>query len=239
MPPEKELIKQQMSQTRSALSEKMEGLENKVLGTVHSTTDTFAQTVQDVSSSVQTVGATVRETAQDVRSTVGECLTSVHEAFDLTRQMHQHPWLMLGSSVVAGYVGGRVLDNLERGRLLPAPPLPSHPEQLLPSDSELRERIEAQPPVRRTGSTFFKALLDTFGPELDKLKRAAVGMAVAVVRDKISESVPPQMRENFTEMMDRVATKLGGEPPPPGAMFGREEGDESNGSRMAGTMGRS
>jgi hypothetical protein len=230
MPPETELIKQQMSQTRASLSEKMETLETKVLGTVHNTTDTVSQTVQSV-------GSTVRETAHDVRSTAHEILSSVQDAFDLTRQMHQHPWLMLGSSIVAGYVGGRVLDNLERGRLtFTMPSVAAHPEQLLPSDAELRERIEAQPPARRTTSTFFKSLLDTFAPEMDKLKRTAIGMALGLVRDRVSESVPPQMRENFTELMDRVAVKLGGEPPPPGSLRG-EEHDETNGSRMAQSMG--
>jgi len=230
MPPETELIKQQMGQTRAALSEKLETLETKVVGAVGTTTDTVTQTVHDV-------GATVRETAQDVRATMHETLSSVRDALDVTHQVKEHPWLMMGGSVLAGYVGGVVLDNLERGQMPSLPHLPVAPERLLPSDAEVRERMESRPPAQRTGSSFFQALAESFAPELDKLKRTAVSMALGLVRDKINESVPTQMREHVSEMMDRVTTKLGGEPVAPGAMFGRsEEQPEGDGARMARSM---
>ncbi len=64
-------------------------------------------------------------------------------------------------------------------------------------------------------------------------------MALGVVRDKVSESVPPQMQQNFADLMDRVTTKLGGQLVPPGAMLGRgeDEYEESNGSERARSMG--
>ncbi len=71
MPPETEVIKQQMGQTRAALTEKLETLEEKVLGTVNTTTSTVSTTVHDVGSTValtvNQVGAAVRDTAQDLR----------------------------------------------------------------------------------------------------------------------------------------------------------------------------
>ena len=230
MPPETELIKQQMGQTRAALTDKLENLETKVLGTVHTTTDAVGKTVEEV-------GTTVRETARDVRATMHETLASVRDALNVSRQIQHHPWVMVGGSVVAGYVGGVMLDNLERGHL---PSLPAGPEQLLPRQAEVRERIEATPPTRRNGSSFLKALVDSFAPELDKLKAAALGMAFGVLRDKVSESVPPQMRENFTDLVDRVTVKLGGELHPPGAAFGQsDERAEGNGAKTAHSMGRS
>ncbi|HEY7422761.1 MAG TPA: hypothetical protein VH682_00740 [Gemmataceae bacterium] len=238
MPPETELIKQQMGQTRTALTEKLEMLENKVFGTVHDTTGTISNTVQQVGSSVREtvreVGAAVRETTGDVRASVREAVSSARDAVDLSRQMHEHPWLMMGGSVFAGYVGGLLLDNLERGRL-PSLPSLSAPEKLLPEGSELREKVESAPPSRRTGSSFLRALVDTFAPELDKLKRAALGTALGMVRDRVGEAVPAHLKENFSELMNRVTEKLGGEPPPPGAMFGSAgaEQDEHNGSEFA------
>jgi hypothetical protein len=221
-------VKQQMSQTRAALAEKLETLETKVLGTVHEATDTVAQTVHEV-------GSTARETAQSVRATMHEAIGSVRDALDVSRQVQEHPWLLVGGSVFAGYVGGRILDNLERGHLPSVPSLPVRPERFLPQGSELRERMESErPAVRSSGTSFLKSLLDTFAPELEKAKRAAVGMALGLVRDKLSEAVPPQMRENVTEMMDRVAVKLGGEPTPPGSMLGQDEPyEEGDGARMA------
>ncbi|HEY7310564.1 MAG TPA: hypothetical protein VH643_14465 [Gemmataceae bacterium] len=243
MPPETELIKQQMGQTRAALTEKMETLENKVLGTVSDTTDTVSNTVQQVGSTVrdtvQQVGSTVRETSQDLRSVMHDTVGSMRDALDLSRHVQAHPWVMLGGSVFVGYVGGRLLDGLEQGRLPSLPSLSGAPERLLPQGSEVRERIESVPAPRRSGSSFLQALLDTFAPELDKLKRVAIGAALGLMRDKLGESVPPPMKENFTELMDRVTQKLGGEPPPPGSLFGREaaEQEDRNGSEKARSMG--
>lgn len=226
MPPETDLIKQQMGQTRTALTEKLQTLENKVIGAFVSTTDMVAQTVQDV-------GATVRDATQNVRATMSETVSSVREAFDMPRQIDQHPWLMVGGSVLAGYVGGVVLDNLEHGRL---PSLPAA-ERLLPSGSEVRQRMVSEPKRLRVPG-FLKALADSFAPELEKLKAAAVGMAMSALRDKIGESVPPHMRGDFAEMMDRITTKLGGNMHPPGAMYGASpEYDETNGARATPPMG--
>jgi len=221
------LIKQQMGQTRAALTDKLETLENKVLGTVNCTTDTISQTVHEV-------GATVTETTQNLRATLRETLDSVRDTLDVSRQMQQHPWVMMAGSVAAGYVGGVMLDNLEHGRLPSLPPA----ERLLPQGSEMRQRMETQMPARRRAPAFLAALAETFAPELERLKAAALGMALGVVRDKISDAVPPQMRENFHEMMDRVTTKLGGETYPVGTMgsLGAEE-DETNGSHQTHPMG--
>jgi ElaB/YqjD/DUF883 family membrane-anchored ribosome-binding protein len=227
MPPETELIKQQMGQTRAALTEKLESLENKVLGTVSCTTDTISQTVHEV-------GATVTETTQNVRATLRETFDSVRDAFNVSRQIHQHPWVMMGGSIVAGYVGGVMLDNLEHGRapsVLPA-------ERLLPQGSEIRQRMEAETPTHRRTGGFLKALAETFAPELEKLKAAALGMALGVVRDRISDAVPPQMREDFHQMMDRITTKLGGEAYPVGMMGSLgAESDETNGAHESHPMG--
>jgi ElaB/YqjD/DUF883 family membrane-anchored ribosome-binding protein len=227
MPPETDLIKQQMSQTRAALTEKLQTLENKVIAAIASTTDMVARTVQDV-------GTTVRETSQNFRSTMRDTVSSVRDAFDVSRQIHQHPWLMLGGSVLAGYVCGVVLDNLEHGRL---PSLPAA-EQLFPHSSEVRQRMTAGQPSARRIPGFLKALADTFAPELDKLKSAAVRMAMTALRDKIGDSVPPHLRSDFTEMMDRITAKLDGHSHPPGAMYGAsEEYEETNGARESRPMG--
>lgn len=205
MPAETELIRLQMDQTRTALAEKLESLETKVLGTIATTTESVGKTVEEV-------GTTVRETTRDVRAIMHETINSVRDALDVSRQIQHHPWAMVGGCVLVGYIGGVLLDHFERGRL---PSLPLAPEQLLPHDAELRERIESTPPARRSGSSFLKALVDSFAPELDKLKAAAIGLTIAALRDKIGDSVPPQTRKDFTEFMDRVTVKLGGTPHPP------------------------
>lgn len=221
MPPETELIEQQMGQTRAALTEKLENLETKVFTAADAASDAVARTVQEV-------GATVRQTAQDVRAALHETTSAMRDALDLSRQIDKHPWLLMGGSVLAGYVGGLVLDNLQRGRMPSVSALPA--ERAFPRPPEGRERLPAQPPARRAGVSFFQALAESFAPELDKLKRAALGIALGAVRDKIGDAVPPRMRDPVTELVDRVTVKLGGEPSPAGAAFKHEEG---NGARMA------
>jgi hypothetical protein len=241
MPPEKEVIKQQMGQTRSALTEKMELLENQVLGTVRDTTTTVSGTVHELTSTLSTtvheVGNTVRETTLDVRATLHEAAATVRDSLDISRQMQEHPWLMLGGSVVVGYVGGRLLDSIERGHFPPRALLSSVAEQVLPSDSDLREQIAARPAARVSTPSFLKSLLDTFAPELDQLKKVAIGAAMGLVRDKITESVPPQMRGDVVNLMDRFTARLGAQAPPPGAMYGRDDAEEHNGAERARSMG--
>jgi len=235
------VIKQQMGQTRASLTEKLETLEEKVLGTVNTTTSTVSDTVHlvgsTVSQTVDEVGATVRDTAHDLRATMSHAMCSVRETLDVTRQVHEHPWLMVGGSVFAGYVGGRLLDSIEKGRFPSHLTFPVGPEQLLPADSELRERIESTPPARRSGSFFLNALTETFGPEFNKLKRVALGVAMGLMRDKISESVPPQLKGDLTDLMDRFTVKLGGQPTPPGYdPLKGDDREEHNGSEMAESM---
>lgn len=218
MPPETEVIKQQMSQTRADLTEKLETLENQVIGTVRETTSTVSNTVQNV-------GNTVRDTVQDVRATLAETMASVRDAVDVTRQMDRHPWLMMGGSVFAGYVGGRLLESVEAGRFPPRFSLPSGSEQYLPS-AETEQEAYQPPAPARSGSSFFKALGETFAPEISKLKGLAVGVALGLMRDKISEAIPPQFQRDLTDLMDRFTVKLGGNPTPAGSMSLKSEDSE-------------
>ena len=231
MPPESEVIKQQMGQTRAALTEKLETLENQVVGTVRDTTSTVHNTVHDV-------GATVRDTMHDVRATVRETLDTVRDTFDLPRQVEQHPWLMLGSSIVAGYVGGTILESLDRGSLPSRGFVSPAPEPYL--EERLAMEREPEPPIpTRSAPSFLRSLADTFAPELTKLKGVALGMAVGLVRDKVSEAIPPQMKHEVNDLIDRFTVKIGGEPTPPGSVsLSGDDPEEHNGAeRMRSGVG--
>jgi hypothetical protein len=232
MPPETEAIKQQMEQTRAALTEKLATLEQKVIATVQDTTSTVASTVH-------AVGATVRDTVHDVRFTVGETMATVKEILDVSRQMGRHPWLMLGASVFVGYLGGRLLERVEGGRSPPRGFLPAGPgEKLLANGSEAeREERRSEAASVRSSPSFLKALADIFAPEIAKLKRVALGVTIGLVRDKLTGSVPVQLKADLTDLMDRVTVKLGGEPTPPGSISIKgEDHEERNGAEMARSL---
>jgi len=219
MPPETEVIKQQMGQTRAALTEKLENLENRVFGTVHETTNT-------VSSTVQTVRDAVQDTVQDVRATLAESMASVRDALDLPRQVRHHPWLMMGGSVFAGYLGGRILESVESERFPPRGSRLAEPTPYLPV-AQADGATEPPPAPARSGPSFLQSLADTFAPEMAKLKGMAVGAVVGLMRDKINESVPPQFQENVTDLMDRFTVKLGGEPTPAGSLSLKSADEEA------------
>lgn len=242
MPPETDAIKQQMSQTRAALTEKLETLENQVIGTVRDTTNAVAGTVHDVrstvSDTVREVGSVMRDTAHGIREGLRDTAAGVRETLDVARQMDRHPWLMLGGSVLAGFLGERILEKVEEGGFAPRRVHPAGTEQLLPPSFEEQGRAARESAPARSGPSFLQTLTDMFAPEIDKLKRLALGTAIGLMRDRLRESVPAQFQGEVTNLMDRVTLKLGGEPAPPGSMFfGREEDEERNGSKMPRSMG--
>src|SRR5262249_54043362 len=93
MDAEPEVIRQDIEQTRSALTEKLETLEEEVMGTVRNAKET------------------VEETIENVAETVQETVETVQRTFDLEYQMQQRPWVLIGGSVGAGAAVGYFADN--------------------------------------------------------------------------------------------------------------------------------
>jgi len=104
---ETDVIRQQMLETRTALSEKLEALQEQVLSTVEGTTKSVTDTVQTVQEAVQDTVSTVSETVQGTVETV-------KDTFDISQHVQKHPWLMVGGAIALGYLGGRLMEN---GRL--------------------------------------------------------------------------------------------------------------------------
>jgi ElaB/YqjD/DUF883 family membrane-anchored ribosome-binding protein len=84
-----QVIRSQMDQTRSDLTEKLESLEHRV------------------SEGMQTTGAAVSDTMTSVR----DAAQSVREALDFRLQVHRHPWIAIGGSVALGYLAARLLEG--------------------------------------------------------------------------------------------------------------------------------
>ena len=95
-----EIIRQQMDETKSQLSEKLETLEHQV-----------TETVQTAGTAVNATVGAVQQTVETVTGAVHDTVQSVSHAFDLRRQIHQHPWLVIGGSVVVGYLAAELLTG--------------------------------------------------------------------------------------------------------------------------------
>jgi ElaB/YqjD/DUF883 family membrane-anchored ribosome-binding protein len=225
MDDEPEVIRQQMAETRSDLTRKIEALEHQVVSTVHSTTSAVTNTVESVKDAVQ-------ETVGSVKETVSDTVESVKETLDIRRQVDEHPWLMFGASVATGFTAGlllggrpkegdRITDLHSRGEMFTARP-PSYERgtwsrQDLEADAR-RSSFTASPahepgaaPESR-GEGWLHELGQQFAPEVDKVKRMALGALGALVRDMVTRSAPPSLGQQLTGLVDDVTRKLGGEP---------------------------
>jgi ElaB/YqjD/DUF883 family membrane-anchored ribosome-binding protein len=184
---ETDVIRQQMLETRTALSEKLEALQEQVLTTVEDTTKTVTDTVQTVQDAVTDTVSTVSETVQDTVDTV-------KETFDVTEQVQKHPWLMVGGAVALGYLGGRLLNGASTQGFPQAVTSNGH----VPSGSA--------PPSR-------PAWLESLaGPVLEQVRELAVGALAGVAADLIRQHVPPDFRPHLEEMTSNIASALGAKP---------------------------
>jgi gas vesicle protein len=229
---EAEVIKQQMEQTRAALSEKLETLEQQVVGTVAGATTKVAHTVDTVTEAVQETVATVKESVE-------ETMASVKESLDLRRQVEQHPWLMMGGAVCTGYVGERLLERIDGRRTTLPPPQPRHflgGPRRTPEVPTAVPAPEPAPPEPRAEPSWLTLLTNSFGPEIAKLKSVAIGAALGLVRDRIAEATPPHLQSQVTELLDSVTLKLGGEPAPRSSFCTSGDG-KHNGAETGRPMG--
>lgn len=95
-----EMIRQQLEETKSQLSEKLESLELHVY-----------ETVRDTGSAVNATVEAMQETVETVTGAVNSAVSSVSHAFDIRRQIKHHPWLTLGGAVAGGYLAARLLSD--------------------------------------------------------------------------------------------------------------------------------
>jgi len=198
-----------MEETRKDLAQKLESLEKKVAGTV----ETVTGTVQAVENTVESVKDTIQETVSSVTDKVHDTVEAVEEKvettvqtvarfFDIPYQVDQRPWLMMGGSVVLGYLAGRLLPGHETPA---AAPYEERSYRPTPAVSHAPpERAEA------SGPSWVGKLSEHFAPEVNKVKELAVGTLFGVARDLLSRWLPSALKEQVTELVDKFTTDLGG-----------------------------
>jgi len=192
---ETEVIRHQMEETRTSLTEKLEKLEDKVLSKVEGTTEAVTETVATVQEAVQ-------HTVEAVTDSVEHTVKKVKETFDLRRQVESHPWLMFGGAIAAGFAGGQLLG---RGSRLP---FTSYGRGSAGYAGSGGSASSYAPPQR----SWLEGLAQTLAPTLDKVKGLAVGAATGLLGEMIMPSVPDALRDQVTEVLDSFATSLGGKP---------------------------
>src|SRR5918996_238204 len=102
-------IKQNIEETRTAMTKKIE----KIEGRVHETMEGTKSTIDSIVGNINRVKDTMEETKSIIdtsidtlRQAVDETVERVKSTAELIDQVKQNPWIMLGSAVLVGYVLG-------------------------------------------------------------------------------------------------------------------------------------
>jgi len=204
---ETEVIKHQMEETRTALSEKLEAVEELVASTVKETTQTVSDTVAAVTDKVE-------NTVNTVTDTVSESVEAVKQALDVTGYVERYPWLAVGGGVALGYALGSLLGP--SGSVCPTSwtgSYDSHAESALPPASSggtsyggrTTQASEAASTGGRTSS-----FLDAWQPLIDKLKGLAIGTVTGLVGEMVVKNLPDNLKSEVSNMLDETTRNLGG-----------------------------
>lgn len=241
-------LRQQITESRGALAEKLELLEGKVTESVQSATASVSEatasvveTVQNATASVsETVGSVnsaVQGTVENVKNTMSDTVQSIKDSFDLTEQVRRHPWSTLAGAVVVGFVASRLIHVDERRSRDSSwdDDGPHHagwteynPAAWSAQREAQRAGYDTASSARNTesGSTanrfanataaadaqpsWMDQLRHTFKGELEKVQGLAIGASLALIRDFVSQSAPPPLKNHITEILNDVTAKLGG-----------------------------
>jgi ElaB/YqjD/DUF883 family membrane-anchored ribosome-binding protein len=168
-----EAIHAEMIATRSALADKVEALEDRV------------------SNKVRAVQAKV----DHVRDSIKDAGEKVKRSFDLPYQVRQHPWPMVGASVLVGVVLGSIGRDSSESR---------HSLDERSDFGRGRFVDDDEPEIRRSRPGFFSE-------ELRGLREAAIGAMMSLVRTGLRNTFPG-VAPQTDRIVDGMTRKLGGQP---------------------------
>lgn len=213
-----DVIREQIEQTRSSLSDKIETLEGRVTTTVQEASKAVDNVTGAVEETVATVTDSVQETVTSVKDTVDDTLTAVKDSvgavkslFDLPRHVDRYPWVAVGGSLAVGFLLGEVLlsRHTRSGRGPSDSPPQSHAAAVSSNGNGRRGDARASASAEGDGG-----LLDRFQPELSKLTGLALGVLMGTFREMVANAAGESLGESVSEIIDSVTEKIGGIPIP-------------------------
>jgi len=232
MADEPEVIRQQMEETRSNLTQKLEALEGQVTDTVKATTETVSETVEAVKETVNNVKDAVEGTVSNVTEAVQDTVHSVGEAFNIRLQAERRPWLVFAGSVAVGALAAQLLPRAttrSSGAAWEGTEAESSQPYAGSSSGEDGRRWMAAPePATSSQESSNGGVMGWLGEHLSHFKGLAVGTLMGVVRDMVSKALPESLKDKVTEEFDHFTSALGGEPIR-GPVLGDQAGGGSQG----------
>jgi ElaB/YqjD/DUF883 family membrane-anchored ribosome-binding protein len=179
------------------------------------------ETVQEakaaVTGTVESVKETVETTVETVKEKVEGTVETVKQTLDITTYVDKYPWAMLGGAVALGCILGRISRSRDQNGAMrnghEHSPASNGDGVLSPAITQQETALPAGESATAEGS-LVRELAHKFEPELQEIKSLAIGAVGALVRDVVKESVPEPLAPQLEDIINRVTTKLGGEPIP-------------------------
>jgi hypothetical protein len=141
-------VRQDIENTRAAMTEKLEMLEERA-----------------------------RETVEGAKS-------AVQHTVDVHYQVDQHPWKMVGASILVGYILGRVTSGGSASSQIDG-------QRILILDTPVVTGVSSTSPKQiEREPELSGGILEQYKEELAIVKVAAIGAVVGVVRDLVKQAVP-------------------------------------------------
>jgi len=144
--------RQRIAAAQLAMAEKLEGVEKQIRDTVAGA----ESAVDDVVSSV--------------KGTISETVHSVKRTFDLPHQTREHPWLVVGGSVLVGYLLGGRTGTTRIAKV----------NRVNHSDDSCRQQLQ---------QGLAGGVLNQFKGEIGSLRSAAVGAIVTALWEMAKQSL--------------------------------------------------
>ncbi len=146
-------------ETRNAISQKIEMLEHR-----------FQETVEGTRTTVEEMVDRVKDVADDF-------VDRTKQTFDPTYQVHQHPWAMVGSAILVGYVLGTLESRMASGTRS------SGVYPYYPPDAK-QEGAAVMPTVRRwQQSNLWQEVSQEISGEIEHAKHAMIEVGRSFVQD--------------------------------------------------------
>lgn len=176
MSDDREIIRQQMDETKSQLSDKLQLLKLQIAETAQSTGTAVNATVEAVKETVETV----QSAAKSVRNT-----------FNVRRRISMHPWLVLGACAGLGYLAGR-----RRRTSSPMPLAGVVPRNIVSQQGAPAEAHPSDSAALATAiaAAYQKGLKNS---SWDLLRSTAIAAAIEIVQD-IAFRVAPKLLDRLT-----------------------------------------
>jgi ElaB/YqjD/DUF883 family membrane-anchored ribosome-binding protein len=191
MKQEPEEIREQIEDTRSALTAKLETLE------------------QGVKETVSEAKAAVTDTIENVKETVKGTVETVKDSLDIRGYVEEHPWPMLAGSVGFGFALGCLIPRSTNGARISQMHSNGTPLERTNGFERARDERPSKSESRRPG--IMSSLMEKLGPEIQELEGIAIGAIGALIRDLIKQSAAPPLGERLEDVANRVTEKLGGQ----------------------------